>query len=129
MIIVVRLGPAVAAVGSTPVRERQKGPCRVASAGALDVGDTGFEPVTFSVSGRRAPRLRQSPRGTRRAYQTPRAARAATKAGARHGPPARRASAPRPPPVAYATDRSATLSPTPPTAPIGVSGVADRSAG
>src|ERR1700733_6076033 len=80
MIIVVRLGPALAAAGSMPVRGNRKAPAVLLSAGALSVGDTGFEPVTFSVSGRRAPRLRQSPRGTPRAYQTPRAPRATSKA-------------------------------------------------
>src|ERR1700733_16334506 len=97
MIIVVPLGPARAAAGSMPVHGNRKAPAVLLSAGALSVGDTGFEPVTFSVSGRRAPRLRQSPRGTPRAYQTPRAPRATMKArgeqsGERLAPGATRAS-------------------------------------
>jgi hypothetical protein len=76
MIIVPHLGPAVVAAcqdghgnafslgardRALPDGENEKAPARLSSAGALDVGDTGFEPVTFSVSGRRAPSLRQSP--------------------------------------------------------------------
>jgi hypothetical protein len=82
---------------------KDKGPCRVASAGALSVGDTGFEPVTFSVSGRRAPRLRQSPRGTSRAYQTLRAPRARRRP---QRPSIRRRTDPlRPPPAARTPGR------------------------
>src|ERR1700678_682885 len=88
MILVVRLGPAVVAARSIPRPGNRKAPAVLHSAGALSVGDTGFEPVTFSVSGRRAPRLRQSPRGTPRAYQTPRAPRATSKArGEQSGEP------------------------------------------
>src|ERR1700689_1762443 len=90
MILVVRLGPAVVAARSIPRPGNRKAPAVLHSAGALSVGDTGFEPVTFSVSGRRAPRLRQSPRGTPRAYQTPRAPRATSKArGKESGEPGR----------------------------------------